>query len=532
MKHFKPNTICNPSRWFYVAGLLALLLIFACGSNGRSDLDRSSPPQDAPNEINKVETQVRLEDQKSPALRFAETITLDELKGHIDYLASDELEGRFSGTSGAHSAAEYIARHFRELELQGLLGQDQAYFQSFRMQKKQMKENYLESEHAKVENWIHFGERFSHFSGEKEAELIFAGYGRESDLAGIDITGKLVAFFPGDPDSSEMDMDREKVKMDHILEREAAGFLLIFEDESSRPAYSRFRNAYFGDVRYYLDKSAEEALEADRSIVIFASDLAALFGVDSDRFLAVQEEMKVGKNVTGMYQTSVRMKTVYDRSGSLNAKNVLAFIEGTDKKNEWIILTAHYDHLGTYRGDIYNGADDNASGVAALIEIAEAFALAAENDQRPRRTILFLAPDAEEIGANGSLFYVENPMVPLDETVVDINIDSIGREDAQQPKLTDFVYVYRSQNGRSDLDWARKSAEDLLPLKPQIEIKTTAPGSDNYMFERAGIPVLAYTTGRNRDYHKPSDTKNKLNYANLHSIARLIFVTTWEIANR
>jgi len=449
----------------------------------------------------------------------------------VAYLASDKLEGRFSGTAGAQAAAAYIAQHFGEHELHGFSVGAQPHFQNFQMQKKQMKENHIESEHAKVENWIHFGERFSHFSGGKDVELIFAGYGRESDLEGIDIKDKLVTFFPGNPDFSGIDMEKEKVKMDVIFKRGGAGFLLIFTDESSRPAYARFRKAYFDDVRYYLYKTAEEALNSERSIVIFASDLAGLFGVDPEKFLSVQDKMKTGRKVKGLYSTSVHMKTLYDTYGTLNAKNVLAYIEGTDKKDEWIILTAHYDHLGTHRGDVYNGADDNASGVAALLEIAEAFALAAQDGKKPRRSILFLAPDAEEIGANGSLYYVENPIAALQKTVVDVNIDAIGREDAQRSDLKDFVYVYCSPNGKADLDHFRAKAESVMVDKPRIEIKTAAPGSDNYMFEKEGVPVIAYTTGHNRDYHKPSDTKDMLNYKNLHRIVRLVFITMWEIAN-
>jgi len=241
--------------------------------------------------------------------------------------------------------------------------------------------------------------------------------------------------------------------------------------------------------------------------------------------------MKTGGKVTGRYSTSVHMKTSYDSYETMDAKNVLAYIEGTDKKEEWIILTAHYDHLGTHRGEVYNGADDNASGVAALLELAEAFVIAAQDGKKPRRSILFLAPDAEEIGANGSLYYVENPMAPLSNTVVDINIDAIGRDDAQQPKLKDFVYVYCSPNGKAELNRYRADAEGGMADKPRIEIKTTAPGSDNYMFEREGVPVIAYTTGHSRDYHEPSDTKDKLNYENLYRIVRMAFVTMWEIAN-
>ena len=470
--------------------------------------------------------------QKSPVLAFTKTITLDELKEHVVYLASDKLEGRFSCTPGARAAAVYIANHFQELGLQGLPDGDNLYFQEFQMQKKKLKECYLENDHVRVENWVHFGERFGNFSGERDVELIFAGYGREADLDRIDIEDKLVAFFPGEPDSSGFDMDKERIKMKSISDRNAAGFLLIFTDESSRAAYERFRKAFYGEPKYYLFKSPEEALDSERNIVIFASDLANLFGINTDKFLSALDEMKSVKDMTGLFSTTVRMKTAYETYSTLEAKNVLGYIEGTDKKDEWIILTAHYDHLGTYRGKIYNGADDNASGVAALLELAKAFPLASQEGHRPRRTLLFMSTDAEEIGANGSLYYVENPLSPLSQTVVDVNIDAIGRNDAKRPDLKDFVYIYCSRNGKVDLDEARQKAEKLLPDKLRIEMRTTPPGSDNHIFERQRVPAIAYTTGYSQDYHKPSDTEDKIDYKNMHKIVRMVFATVWELANR
>ena len=257
-----------------------------------------------------------------------------------------------------------------------------------------------------------------------------------------------------------------------------------------------------------------------------------LFGISKEKFLSTLEEMKSGKNVSGLYTTMVRMKTSYETDNILDARNVLGYIEGADKKDEWIILTAHYDHLGTYRGKVYNGADDNASGVAALLELAEAFDLAVQKGHHPRRTILFMSPDAEEIGANGSLYYVENPLAPLSKTVVDVNIDAIGREDAKRSDLEDFVYVYCSRNGKVDLDEARIKAEEILPDIPRIEINPTAPGSDNHIFERQRVPAIAYTTGYCRDYHKPTDTEDKINYKNLHKIAQTVTNTIWAILCR
>jgi Zn-dependent M28 family amino/carboxypeptidase len=259
--------------------------------------------------------------------------------------------------------------------------------------------------------------------------------------------------------------------------------------------------------------------------------LADLFGVPTQEILGALDELNQGKNMSGSYRIPVRMITSYETFRSFEGANVLGFIEGTDKKDEWIIITAHYDHLGTHRGEIYNGADDNASGVAALLEIAHAFALAAENGEHPRRSILFMCPDAEEIGANGSLYYVDHPLVPLAQTIVDVNIDSIGRDDAARPDLKDFVYAYCSRNIKSDMVDVLTAAEEQMQDAPQVVDRTSPPGSDNYIFEQARVPALAFTTGHCADYHTPKDTFRKIDMENVLAITRLIYLTIREIAD-
>lgn len=407
-----------------------------------------------------------------------------------------------------------------------------SYLQKFQMEERKLLECSLESEYAKLRNWHEFGERFCHFYGEKESEVVFVGYGRESDLEGIDLQGKLAAFFPGEPNSSSSDFDKERLKMEMFSERGAAGFLLIYTDEKSRESYSVFRKAYYEEKRYYLALQPEEALDSERSIVIFASTLADLFGVQTQELLEALDDLNHGKNMSGSFRTPVRMKTSYATYATLEGANVLGFLEGTDKKDEWIIITAHYDHLGTHRGEIYNGADDNASGVAALMEIAQAFSLAVENGEHPRRSLLFMCPDAEEIGANGSLYFVDHPLIPLDQTLVDVNIDSIGREDASCIDLKDFVYVYTSRSIKTDIQDALAAAENLLEDKLRIVDQPRPPGSDNYIFEQAQVPALAFTTGHSRDYHTPQDTIAKLKMDNILAITQLIFLTVKELANR
>jgi len=345
------------------------------------------------------------------------------------------------------------------------------------------------------------------------------------------LAGKLAAFFIGGPDSSVFVGEKEGVKVKEASELGAVGSLMVFRDEAAKRNYGQFKNAFYGDSRYYLFKSPKEALNAERSIAIFPSAMAQLFGVNTEEFLSMIEELDSGENVSGRFNTRVKMKTSYEVFETLDGKNVVGFIEGGEKKEEWIILTAHYDHLGKHRGEIYNGADDNASGLAAVLEIAEAFTIAAENGFRTKRSMLFLFTDAEEIGANGSTYYLENPVFPLLNTVVDVNIDAIGREDASRSDIEDFVYIYNSKKAKEKLDLEMEAITKRFEERIRVVTLSRPPGSDNYIFEINNIPAIAFTTGHSRDYHKPSDTADKVNYDNLTSITQLIFATVWELAN-
>jgi len=471
------------------------------------------------------------ESQNNPVKQYAETITIEELKDHISYLASDELEGRQSGMPGAKLAAEYIADHFQNLRLKGLLTEDQTHMQKFRMVKKRSVDCYLESVHGRVDNWDEFMEMHCDFYGEKDVDLIFAGYGRDKDYEGIDVNDKLVAFFMGTPEADEIGNDREREKITAAMGRGAAGALLIVHDDEKILEYIRQIKPYFDKPRHYQIKSPQEASNVKRNIVIPTTTVAKLFGLSAETLKTAKKEMQNRKGGSEKFQTKVHMKTTYETLETISAENVLGYIEGSDIKEECLILSAHYDHLGKSGQDIYNGAYDNAAGVATVMEIAEAFMMASEDGHFPRRSVLFLAPDAEEIGGVGSIYYLDHPVFPPSETAVDINIDGIGREDASRPKLKNFVHVYLSRNGRTDLKKMRDRAVEALATDLRLEWRESYAGSDNVFFERVMIPAIALGTGQPRDHHKPTDTADKIKYKNVQDIARLAFAFAWEIAN-
>ncbi|RCS27204.1 peptidase M28 [Polaribacter sp. WD7] len=228
------------------------------------------------------------------------------------------------------------------------------------------------------------------------------------------------------------------------------------------------------------------------------------------------------------------------RRGSLkDSENVLAFIEGSEKPEEIIVISAHLDHVGTENGEIYNGADDDGSGTVAILEIAEAFKKAAKKGNGPKRSILFLHVTGEEKGLLGSRYYTEHPIFPLANTVANLNIDMIGRVDKFHQTDSNYVYLIGSDKLSTEL---HEISENINKKYANINLDykyndDNDPNrfyyrSDHYNFAKHNIPVIFYFNGTHADYHKPTDTPDKINYELLEKRARLIFHTAWEIANR
>ncbi|HJN78534.1 MAG TPA: M28 family metallopeptidase [Flavobacteriaceae bacterium] len=223
----------------------------------------------------------------------------------------------------------------------------------------------------------------------------------------------------------------------------------------------------------------------------------------------------------------------------VRTENVAAIIRGSEKPNEYIIITAHLDHVGIEGDDIYNGADDDGSGSMALLEIAQAFKLAVLDGNRPKRSIVILHVSAEEKGLLGSRYYVENPLFPLENTITNLNVDMIGRTDPTRESDNDhYIYLIGTDRLSSMLhETSEKVNERTVNL--ELDYRFNAwddPNrfyfrSDHFNFAKNNIPVIFYFSGTHEDYHMPTDTADKIRYDLLTQRARLIFHTAWEIAN-
>ena len=230
----------------------------------------------------------------------------------------------------------------------------------------------------------------------------------------------------------------------------------------------------------------------------------------------------------------------YFRNNSRDdADNVLAYILGSEKPKEVIVISAHYDHLGIRGEEIFNGADDNASGTSALLEIAESFKKAVDKGHRPKRSILFLHVTGEESGLYGSSYYVSHPVFKIEHTVTNLNVDMIGRVDEKHKDKPAYVYLIGSDKMSKELhDLSEDVNKNFTGLKLDYTFnRDNDPNrfyyrSDHYNFAKKGVPVIFYFDGENVDYHEPTDTADKIDYDLLKLRTELIFYTAWKLANR
>ena len=240
----------------------------------------------------------------------------------------------------------------------------------------------------------------------------------------------------------------------------------------------------------------------------------------------------------GFFQNipEVYFKSKYIRTDS---ENVVAIIPGSVWPQEYIVLSAHYDHVGAKGDTIYNGADDDGSGTVALLEIAQAFKKAQKKGLGPKRSIVFLHVTGEEIGLYGSRYYTENPIYPLAQTVCNLNTDMIGRIDPNKVGNDNYIYLIGSDKLSQEL---HDLSEEVNRRYIEMELDYTFNDendpnrfyyrSDHYNFAKKNIPIIFYFNGVHQDYHQPSDTPDKIEYPLMAKRTQLIFQTAWEVANR
>ncbi|HEU4573931.1 MAG TPA: M28 family peptidase [Chitinophagaceae bacterium] len=476
--------------------------------------------------------------KKANPSTFANTITATDLSHHLHIVASAEMEGRGTPSPGLDRAATYIENHFRSLGFEP--GNHGSYRLSYPLYKDSVTSStlningqgfLLNDDYAPV---TYFG-----YTAEmKFSEVAFAGYGivdaEHDDYKDLNVSGRLVLILDGAPAGYKSNLRGYRspagifAKVQNAQKKGAAAVLVISNDfpRKAMTDQGQFR------LTQYSKTISPEVFSASPAVA------GKIMGEDGQDILQKMQSAELPKKI---YSAEVDLG-YFKTTTTAYASDVLGVLPGTDLKDEYVFVTAHYDHLGKRDTVIYYGADDDGSGTVSVLEIAEAFAKAKAAGKGPRRSIVFMLNSGEERGLWGSEYYTDHPVFPMDKTTVDLNIDMIGRTDSSRHygDSTNYVYVVGDDKVSTDLKTISEGMNKKY-TKLELDYKFNDPKdpnriyfrSDHYNFARKGVPIIFYYDGMlGADYHKPTDTPDKINYNLMAKRAKLVFYTAWEMANR
>lgn len=492
------------------------------------------------------------------ATPFAALIHPDTLKQWLDVLASKGMEGRETGQRGQRLAAEYIAKQFNAMGLPPKAERN-TYFQEIHLQNESWNDIALIVDDQTFQNRADFYVYPAYNPDlplSKIKEVVFVGYGIDdpqyTDYGKVDVKGKAVLFYNGEPlDSSGKSLVtgtffrsnwsvdwRQKVQK---AKEKGATMAFIIDDKIAESLKNNRRNLSAYGWKPVSATAANQYTGYIPNIFVSPAVATAILGKKMGK---VQDMLAAQKNNKGNVEPinlKQKIEVRLDKEVKiLDGSNVLGVIEGSDYKDEYVFVTAHYDHLGASDSTVvFYGADDNASGTCAVMNIAKAFAEAKKAGSGPKRTVVCMLVSGEEKGLLGSKYYVEYPVFDLKNTVVDINIDMIGRTDALYKDSSDYIYVIGSDRISTELHRINEM-NNKEHTKLKLDYRYNAKDepnhyyerSDHYNFAQQGVPAIFYFNGTHPDYHRPTDTADKINFPLLAKRAQLAFYTAWEVANR
>ncbi|KAB7732039.1 M28 family peptidase [Rudanella paleaurantiibacter] len=498
---------------------------------------------------------------------YAQTVTADDLRKHLTILAADDMEGRETGTRGQKKAAEYIAGQFSALGLKAVVpGADgkTSYMQPFTLYKKTWGDFYVKSggkQFTYLKDFLTNG--LIALPQETNYETVFVNYGivddKFNDYVNLDVKGKAVVMLDGEPKNADGTSavtnsaepsrwgkpDSWRYRAQVAKDKGAAQVFII--SAANADEFKRLlteRAALQQRFNRLSLKAGQENVGTVGTFMISTEMAAALLGKKAAQLTKAIEQIKSkGMSTVGKLAGTVAVKAER-KDENVQTENVMGFVEGTDKKDEVVIVSSHYDHIGiSPDGQINNGANDDGSGTVSVLELAQAFAKAKAEGNGPRRSMLFLTVVGEEKGLLGSEYYTDfSPVLPLANTVCDLNIDMVGRVDNlhenKSPK-DNYIYVIGSDKLSSDLHRISENANSQY-TQMELDYKYNDPKdperiyyrSDHYNFAKHKIPIIFYFNGLHADYHRPTDDIEKMDFNLAEKTARLVFYTAWEVANR
>lgn len=492
-------------------------------------------------------------DTSDISVRLANTITSEDLSEHLHIIASDEYEGRETGEQGNDLAAYYIASQFQKMGLPAV-GVENSYFQNVSFNRTQWRKNEIK---LNGETYKHLWEYLAFANLNTNAgyletdEIYFLGYGIDdknySDYKNANLKGKVILINEGEPvdkkgNSRITKSDQKSAWAEDVYKKlEVAknkGVKHVFVISNDVKKFLGENRKFLMSANLELGDGQHQSAFADHTYI--STNIAkAMIGKKGKKIRRWRRKNKK-RGKSGKVKLDAELEYIMDKSIEVTTgRNVAGYIEGTDLKDELIVVSGHYDHLGKRGKEIFNGADDNGSGTSTVLEIAEALTAAKDMGKGPRRSVLCLLLTGEEKGLLGSRFYSESPMYPLENTVANVNIDMVGRVDKKYKDNPNYIYVIGSDRLSSDLHTINEEVNQKyshLVLDYQYNDESDPNRyyyrSDHYNFARKGIPAIFYFNGTHEDYHQPSDTVEKINFEKMEKVGRHFFHTIWELANR
>ncbi len=485
----------------------------------------------------------------SVALQFSQYVNAADLSKHLHVLASDEFEGRETGEPGQKKAAAYISDHFKQLGFKP--SETGTYYQHFPLIKwlpEGLSMATRNRNYNLFEDFYYFFRDTNQYTIEAN-QIAFRGYGIDTntwnDYAEEDLSGQIVMVLAGEPyskdgtsyvsnsiEASDWFYQTHR-KAEAASKRNAKALLVVSPDF----------NRNMGRLRQWLSRPsmglASDLKEKKFPVLYISESMADELLKTNKRSIAKLRKKMEKKGVPLSEDLEIEFKINHQRKfENVISENVLGFLEGSDLKDQVLVITAHYDHIGRKGDDINNGADDDGSGTVAVLELAEAFMKAAQSGHGPRRSILFMTVAGEEKGLLGSRYYSDHPVYPLENTIADLNIDMVGRIDPKHDN-GDYIYIIGSDRLSTELHQISENANSTYvgidldyTYNREDDPERFYYRSDHYNFARHNIPVIFYFSGTHEDYHRPTDTVEKIQFDKLEVIAKLVFFTAWELANR
>jgi len=509
-----------------------------------------------------------------------ESIRQEDLRADLFFLAGDSMRGRLTDTEENRATADFIRSRFERMGLKPA-GPNGSYFQPYNLMVATLGEdNGLDvmsgtgSEGA-VRHLRGGQEFYPHrvsASGRAAGPVVFAGFGISAPHLQYDdfngnLRGQIVLVLDHEPGERDPNSPFDGVVTSEpstawrkalAAQEKGAAAVLFVSDVHNHPGAASFEAA----ARNYWPEKPPRILNytlatwADRiriPVAQISPALAASLVAGTNKTLdELSKSAETGHGFTPLPLPGARveLRTAVDRH-IVPDRNVVALLEGSDprQKDEWVIVSAHYDHNGADATQIFNGADDNGSGTVALVEIAEAYALAAKEGRRPKRSVLFAAWNSEERGLLGAWAYTEQPLAPLNTIAAVLNMDMVGRNEeipiGGGQRFAGFDVQSAESNNNSvnlmafskvpDITAAveRANAGLALDLKKRYDNNSSnlVRRSDQWPFLQRGVAAMGFMTGLHPDYHTQYDRPEKINYVKMEKIARLVHQASWDIAN-